>query len=635
MRYIRLGAASLNQTPLDFENNTLNIIKAIEDAKERHVQILCLPELCITGYGCEDAFFFDNIRKTAVSMLNEIAMHTQNIVVCVGFPFSTNNALHNCVAVLADRKLLGIVPKKNLASDGVHYERRWFKPWEGGEIIAPYDIPFGDLVFDIDDVRIGFEICEDAWVANRPGADLSSRCVDVILNPSASHFAFDRYKVRQQFVTEGSRAFRCAYVYSNLVGNEAGRIIYSGDTIIAHNGNIVAEGPRLTFDKYVLTTAIVDIHQNRTRQTENGSFKPSLKYEKVFDWPVLKEPDNMDIDDNCINISLEKNKYDEFTSAVCLGLYDYMRKSKTNGFVVSLSGGVDSTVCALLVHYMYEKYNYSKSYHWNKLKQRLVCVYQRSKNSSTKTELAAENLAKAIKAKYNVIDISSINNDYIIAAEKFVGKQLTWEENDIALQNIQARVRAPSAWLIANIYNYLLLTTSNRSEAAVGYATLDGDTAGGLAPIAGVSKEFLLDWLHYQLKHNISQELKDAIKLVLDLKPTAELRPQDQDQVDENDLMPYLILDKIEKEAIHNKRSPKEVLSILRYYQEPDSHIDDYLKTVSDEQLKIWINKFFKLWCQNQFKRERYAVSFHLDDANLDPKTWCRFPVLCGGFEEI
>src|SRR5205807_3147256 len=132
----------------------------------------------------------------------------------------------------------------------------------------------GDLVFELGDVRIGFEVCEDAWVANRPGTDLALRGVDILCNPSASHFAFGKVGVRQRFVIEGSRAFGVAYLYANLVGNEAGRIVYDGGGLVASGGELVARGRRFTFGEVELSTAVIDIEGNRRAQARRGSHRP-------------------------------------------------------------------------------------------------------------------------------------------------------------------------------------------------------------------------------------------------------------------------------------------------------------------------------------------------------------------------
>ena len=178
--------------------------------------------------------------------------------------------------------------------------------------------------------------------------------------------------------------------------------------------------------------------------------------------------------------------------------------------------------------------------------------------------------------------------------------------------------------MLANVKGALLLATSNRSEAAVGYATMDGDTCGGLSPIAGIDKAFLRHWLRWlETDGPIGVHPVPALSVVNGLIPTAELRPLETTQTDEADLMPYEVLDPIERAAIRDKQTPIEIFRQMRA-QFPQFSI---------EQLHTWVERFFKLWCRNQWKRERYAPSFHLDDENLDPKTWCRFPILSGGFQ--
>jgi NAD+ synthase (glutamine-hydrolysing) len=172
---------------------------------------------------------------------------------------------------------------------------------------------------------------------------------------------------------------------------------------------------------------------------------------------------------------------------------------------------------------------------------------------------------------------------------------------------------------LANLKNALLLSTSNRSEGDVGYATMDGDTSGSISPIAGVDKDFVIHWLQWAEK-NLD---RPGLREVNALTPTAELRPQERSQTDEKDLMPYSLLVEIERLAIRDRRSPLEVFVALRKKNE-----------FTEAELKEYIKKFFRLWSRNQWKRERLAPSFHLDDFNVDPKTWCRFPILSGGFEE-
>ncbi|MFB6263245.1 MAG: NAD(+) synthase, partial [Bradymonadaceae bacterium] len=198
-------------------------------------------------------------------------------------------------------------------------------------------------------------------------------------------------------------------------------------------------------------------------------------------------------------------------------------------------------------------------------------------------------------------------------------------EDPVTRENIQARARGPSVWMLANLEDALLLATSNRSEGSVGYTTMDGDTCGGLSPIAGVDKAFIRRWLIW-MRDEGPRGIGPlpALEAVTEQTPTPELRPQEEEQTDEGDLMPYEVLDAIERAAIRDKYSPAEVLQRLR------EEFDGY----GARQLAEWIETFFRRWARHQWKRERYAPSFHLDDENIDPKTWCRFPILSGGFDD-
>jgi NAD+ synthase (glutamine-hydrolysing) len=650
MKLIRVGATVLNQTPLDWVGNKKRILESITEARRQGVTILCLPELCLTGYGCEDAFHSPATSRTAWTILQEILPETQGLIVSLGLPVMHHNGLYNTACVVVDGVIRGLVAKRFLAGDGIHYEPRWFKPWpqdvQGEWEMDGQRYPIGDLHFNCGGVRIGFEICEDAWVANRPGAGLALKGIDLILNPSASHFAFGKLEVRKRFVLEGSRAFGVSYVYANLLGNEAGRAIYDGGALIASGGKLLAAGPRFAYADSVLTTAVIDVEATRMNQARTASFKPDLAVEArdcvtvPFEFPPI-QPSGSSMKPAEWESSLHL-KEEEFTRAITLALFDYLRKSHSQGFVVSLSGGADSAaVCCLVALAVRLAWNeIGREGVRNKLgymasideaatsseiiRRLLTCVYQASVNSSTVTREAARQVAAALDAEFLEFNITSLVESYTAMVAQAINRPLTWKQDDITLQNIQARVRSPGVWMVANIKNALLLATSNRSEAAVGYATMDGDTSGGLSPIAGIDKAFLRQWLQWLERDGpVGLGAMPALSMINVQAPTAELRPQASKQTDEDDLMPYPLLDAIEKAAIRDKLAPVEVW--LRMQME----FPQYTKP----QLGQWVERFFQLWCRNQWKRERYAPSFHVDDENLDPKTWCRFPILSGGFE--
>lgn len=608
MKKVRIAGATVNQTPLDWNQNTLHILQAIEEAHAKNIKILCFPELCVTGYGCEDLFLSEWVAERAWHEVMAIKEKCDHITIAVGLPVRINNITYNGVCVISNRKILGITLKQNLARDGVHYEPRWFDEWKPGLVINlikdNQEYQAGDIIYEIEGIRLGFEICEDAWrKKNRPGYRLCERGVDLILNPSASHYAMGKSELREnEVVVEGSKNFNCAYLFVNLLGNEAGRMIYDGDIIIGQKGKLIAVNKRLSFADYNILAAEID-------------------FDEAGKTAVIPPSDNKEINE-------------ELVRAVSIGLFDYIRKSKAKGFVVSLSGGADSGICAVFVAEMVKRA--SAELGWRKFCERLSlpeseiqnnwklavnkvlsCAYQGTKNSSAETLSAARLLAESIGADFHEWKIDEEVQTYTHKIENAIGRKLTWEEDDITLQNIQARTRSPIIWMLANIRRAVLLTTSNRSEGDVGYATMDGDTSGSLSPIAGLSKVFILQWLKWAEK-TLSQS---GLAAVNNLQPTAELRPLESNQTDEDDLMPYTVLVTIERLAIYNRKSPLEVFEAMK---------DEF----DHPLLKEYIRKFFRLWAANQWKRERLAPSFHLDDFNVDPRSWCRFPILSSGFRE-
>src|SRR5687768_8680632 len=298
MRLLKLAAAVLNQTPLDWRGNKERIIRAIEEAKRQGASVLCLPELCITGYGCEDAFHSPAVHRMAWRMLHELLPITQGIVVSVGLPVMHQKGIFNFACLIVDGRIAGFTGKRFLAGDGIHYEPRWFKPWPEGvrgmiEDEDGFSYPCGDLYFEAGGVKFGFEICEDAWVANRPGIGLALKGVDIILNPSASHFAFGKHEIRKRFVLEGSRAFGVSYVYANLLGNESGRAIFDGEAMIATLGRLCAVSGRFSFHDVQVIAAQVDVDATRMNQARTSSYRPNLAGKDDglvsvdFPWPAL------------------------------------------------------------------------------------------------------------------------------------------------------------------------------------------------------------------------------------------------------------------------------------------------------------------------------------------------------------
>lgn len=640
MIQVRVAAASLNQTPLAWDDNARHIRRALEQARAAGASLVCLPELCISGYGCEDAFLWPATRQMALRVLGELLADTRGLVVSLGLPLDVAGRVVNAAALVVDGRLVGIAAKRHLAREGLHYEPRWFTPWPKGEVteleLFGERVLVGDLVFEVGGVRLGFEICEDAWVAERPGRELAASGACLVLNPSASHFAFGKHLVRRRLVEDGVRQFGAAYVYANLLGNEAGRAIYDGDLLIAEpdgsgGARIVAEGARLSFDDVGLAVASLDL-----RPASPGATSRRL-VAAPFAWPPSPERAPVTARTATGDEKGELAKEEAFARVLALGLFDYLRKSHSRGFVVSLSGGADSATVAILVRILAglavselgiertcKRLGLGEMAATELTAALLTTVYQATENSSEVTRRAAAEVARALGATHHEVSVQPLLEGYGALATEVLGRPLAWTSDDVALQNLQARVRAPLVWILANVRGALLLSTSNRSEAAVGYATMDGDTSGGLAPIAGIDKAYLRRWLlHVERQGVAGLGPLPALRLVNEQAPTAELRPPGSGQTDEADLMPYELLDVVERLVIVARLPVSEVLSATQ------ARFPEYAAA----DVRRWVERFYRLFAQNQWKRERYAPSFHLDDANLDPKSWCRFPILSGGFE--
>ena len=583
--------------------------------EKKKIKILCLPELSISGYGCQDLFLNNWVINKSFKILKKVLPLCNDILVAVGLPLMYKSKLFNTCCVIKDCEIVGFAVKTNLPNDGVHYESRWFESWPLGKVdeisIENKIYPIGTLLIDFENIKIGFEICRDSWDNERPAKYYDKKKHLLILNPIASHYAFGKFDFWKNLVIDSSKKYNCTYLLCNLLGNEAGKIIFDGSIILANKGKLVGLNNRFSFHNYSLSSFDVNISK-------------------------LSEPP--------VNNSF--NQYEEFSYAMSLALFDYKRKSGCDGFVLSISGGADSASIAIMIAEMVKKSinelgitEFVKKFKLNLKKEKInelkkmnkdyvykeivneifTTTYQRSSNSSKKTFESAKSISNFVGAKFYHWNVDDEINSYTKKIEGAIKRNLSWKNDNITKQNIQARTRSPIVWMLANLNNSLLLSTSNRSEIGVGYSTMDGDSSGSISPIAGLDKLFIINFLKYSYK---TLNYK-CLEKVMNLSPSAELLPSNLNQSDEDDLMPYEILIKIERLAIKMKKSPLEI------YKELSNSIN-----VNDMKIKEYIKRYFSLFGKNQWKRERFAPSFHFDDFSLDPNSWYRFPILSSNFKE-
>jgi NAD+ synthase (glutamine-hydrolysing) len=615
MSMLTLAAASLNQTPLDWRGNFERIRQALAVVRDKGVNLLALPELAISGYGCEDMFLFRETWDQSLQSLFDLLPETRGLVTTLGLPLRVGGSTFNASAVVADGDLLGFVCKQHSGFSGTNYDTRWFAPWPAHSRfeleLNGQSYPVGDLTFMFDGVRLGVEFCD------LPDDDIvetllaPERNCAIVINPSVSCCQLDKCPRRRRLLQQRSVMLNTAYLTGNLLGVESGGMIYDGSAFVISRGDVLSQTQRFSFADMQMAVSPVDVQENVPGNTTTDM------------------PDGA--------------TFDEFARVVSFGMLDYMRKTRAGGLTLSLSGGADSAAIATLVWLgvqfavqelglegfiarFRDVKNINSAKSVNDIMARLLTtVYQRTQNSSDTTYHAAKSLANAIGATFYEFDVEPVVQAYTQMVEQQIGRSLAWETDDIPLQNIQARVRVPGVWMLANLSGSLLLSTGNRSEAAVGYTTMDGDTCGGLAPLSGIDKFFLQSWLRWMEQTGAMltswQRLSlPVLNAVNDQKPTAELRPVSATQTDETDLMPYEILNTIEGWFVRDRLSQAEILTRL----------EEKFTNHPREQLVAWLERFHTLWCRNQWKREKSAPGFHIDTYNLSPRSNFRFPVISG-----
>ena len=616
MKRLRVGVASVRTWPLSFSEHVARLKALFAKARQSSVQVLALPEMVLSGYECGDFFWHPWVSEAAWEALQALLPETKGLFTAIGLPLQIHDRLYNAAAIALDGKLLGFALKTELPRDGIFYEPRWFVPGPKDQLLKELrtGLPAGTFVVEAGGIRIAVEICEEAW---RPHRRIEALAPQIVLSLNASPYEIGKPARRRRLVAESSYRYRCTYLYANLLGNEAGKLLYDGESLIAHQGEIVAATPPFSLAEYELAVADVDLDPMLTTRLRTGF--------PVGEAPLITRPDFQWKEPEASHPSAAPTAPlpDEMavTQAITMGLWDYLYKTRHKGFVVSLSGGLDSAACAVfgclaiararkeLEPAALSAYTISPA---DLERLNVYTFYQATRQSSAETFRRAEALAMALGVPFTRWEIQPIVDAYENLVSAWLGRPLSWEMDDLARQNLQARVRVPALWMVANILGALLLTTGNRSEITVGYTTMDGDSAGGLAPLGGLSKPFLKRWALWAAEHYHWPILAQ----IAEATPTAELRPEPQ--ADETDLMPYPLLTFFEEKFLWDGQPP-ESLPLLA---------QESFAQLSLHELKTYSQRFIRLFRISQWKRERLAPTFHLDKYDLDPRGAARFPIL-------
>ena len=625
MRLVRVGVSAVSVKVGAFAENRRRLIGAVQEAQQRGVHLLVTPELAISGYSLGDRIWWPDIARRSWDSLCELAQACAGITVIVGLPVRHQSLMYNAAALIHDRRICGLVLKKHLPTYSIFYEGRNWMSWANGatEING---VPAGDLVFRLPYGVVSAEVCEDLWAADSPGHARALAGAEIVCNCSASPFSPRRNELRRRIVKVAAQQSACVYAYANLLGCDSSRLVFAGGGFIATPDGVVVEGDTLARSAWTLATGVVDLDDVARARAESSTWRegtvqrPNGDVPKVVDVPgdppapaslkaYVEQMPRSFFDAPPRSTNDQSVAYlDELFDALVLGLRDYFEKvGLFERFLVALSGGRDSALCLLMA------VEAAKWLDGGKEREQYACrvstVYLPNKAySSSATEDAARSLAEELGVPFQVV---SIAEEAALALDK-AATLAGGEENvtPLARQNLQARVRGNMMLNWANNVGGLLLVTSNLSEAAVGYTTTGGDNQGGYSPISNVPKTVI----SRLLEHIAQRDGIVALKKVLDIPPSAELAP---DQQDEDDLMPYVVLDDLLFLFAKRRMSLPDCWRVL-CHRYPD---DD------DEQLRAWTTRFGKLFVASQWKRDQHPVTMKVMDLDLDPKTGFRFPV--------
>ena len=523
---MRIALAQLNVTVGDLEGNTAKILRVMDQARDAGVELVAFPELAVTGYPPEDLLFKSQFVQANLNALRRIVEHSQDLTAVVGF-VDRQEDLYNAAAVACDGRLVGVYHKAYLPNYGVFDENRYFQSGSS----CP--------VFVLNGVTVGVNICEDIWY---PGGPTKTQALigdaELIVNISASPYHAGKGHARARMLATRAEDNAAIVAMVNLVGGQDELVFDGGSMIFDQNGDQVAQGRPFEEDLVLADLDVDAVFRRRLHDPRRRSERFSVGSEAAvsrIEMPDLTVSENRPEIERTILQELERPA--EIYRALTLGTRDYVRKNGFEKTVLGLSGGIDSALTAVIAVDALGKEN-------------VIGVTMPSRYSSAGTRSDAEQLSKNLGIRFLRLPIEEVFSAFLTTlAEPFAGR-----EPDLAEENLQARIRGNLLMALSNKFSgWLVLTTGNKSEASVGYATLYGDMAGGFSVINDIYKTVVYELAEYR---NRQADREVIPRSIIDRAPSAELRP---DQRDEDALPPYAVLDPILKAYVEEDRGVQEI----------------------------------------------------------------------------
>lgn len=515
-RPLRLALAQINTTVGDLDGNASKIIEYINRGREADADIIVFPELAITGYPPEDLLLKPAFIERNLDAIEQVVTKSSGIVVICGFvEREKDGSLYNSAAVINNGKIAGTHRKVFLPNYGVFDECRYFT--RGTE----------SIVFKLDNVIFGVNVCEDIWYPNGPHNAQAKAGADIIININASPFHSEKWKEREHMLAERAQNDNIYCVYLNAVGGQD-ELVFDGHSMVLNpKGKIISRGH--SFQEELL---LLDIATEEHRDKKSGT--------KITDYPIslvdLGEPKITDRKPIVPAIATPPPRVEEVYQALVLGTKDYVRKNGFKHVGIGISGGIDSALTAAVAVDALGK-------------ESVTGVMMPSRFTSDLSIRESIRLGECLGIDMITIPIDAVFEEYKNALrDVFAGTK-----EDVTEENIQARIRGNYLMALSNKFGWLILTTGNKSEMATGYATLYGDMAGGFAVLKDVPKTLVYELAHY--RNSISPVIPEAI---ITRPPSAELRAN---QLDQDSLPPYDVLDPILHHYIVEDASVAEIIA--------------------------------------------------------------------------
>ena len=621
--FVRVGAVVPKLKVADTEFNCNEIIKQIEVASNNKIQIAVFPELCVTGYTCQDLFEQDTLLEEAEKALNKILDYTNNLdIICIiGMPIKAENQLFNTAVVIQKGKILGIVPKTFIPNYGEFYEKRWFASSKNAnkkEIeILGQKIPFGiDLLFkdkENNEICFGIEICEDIWAVEPPSNKLALLGANIIFNLSASNEVIGKKEYRRELVKMQSAKTISGYVYcSSGVNESTSDVVFSGESMIFENGSCLANNQRFDFESNMIFTEI-DTKRLANDRRKNISFMGNpidLEYREI----EINIPDNIESLTREYSktpfVPEDKKKISEICEEILniqsYGLAKRLLHTNINKAVIGISGGLDSTLAFLVIIKAYEILNLPK--------ENIIAITMPGFGTTSRTHNNSMKLINEYGATFREINItkSSLQHFEDIGHDKNI--------KDVTYENAQARERTKILMDIANEENGIVVGTGDLSELALGWCTYNGDHMSMYSVNASIPKtlvEYIIKWV----ADNSKEEYKNIINDILDTPISPELLPPDEngniEQKTEEQVGPYILHDFFLYHFLRYGAEPKKI-----YILACKTFKNDFKK----EDIKHWLQVFIKRFFTQQFKRNCMPDGPKVGTVSLSPRGDLRMP---------